>query len=105
MYKDSNILSLKRVADVLFLGFTHMLVVTNMSVFITNLILFINCYLVQLPTTSSLLETFSSLLNLICKISLETLFAIETLEASGLGLQSACLLKGHMNVALFGIHP
>lgn len=44
MYKDSNILNLKRVADVLFLCFTHMLVVTNMSVFITNLILFINYY-------------------------------------------------------------
>lgn len=34
------------------------------------------------------METFSSLLHLICKISLETLFVMETLEASGLGLQS-----------------
>lgn len=88
MYKDSNILSLKRVAAILFLGFTHMLVVTNMSVFIINLTLFINYYLVQLLTTSSLLEKCSSLLHLICKISLETLFAMETLEASGLGLES-----------------
>lgn len=86
MYKDSNNLSLKRVAVVLFLGFTHMSVVNNMSVFITNLILFINYYLVQLPTTGSLLETFSSLLHLMCKISLETLAT--ALVASLLGLQS-----------------
>lgn len=79
--------SLRRVADVSSAtpssqGFTQMLVVSNMIVFIAHLILFIKFYLVQLLIPEGSWKHFSLLLHLICKISMETLFAARTLEAS-----------------------